>query len=63
MRCLCLVVNKYQHTTVLSIFLYLVKLESIRRVEEITGKKISYYSVNLLDKNSVKDVFCKVMYH
>lgn len=37
--------------------------ESIRRVEEITGKKIPFYSVNLLDKNSLKDVFCKHKFH
>ncbi|XP_078362506.1 UDP-glucose 4-epimerase-like [Oculina patagonica] len=33
--------------------------ESIKRVEEITGKKIVYYSVNLLNKDALKEVFSK----
>jgi UDP-glucose 4-epimerase len=31
--------------------------ESLRRVEEITGKKIPFYQVDLLDKESLEDVF------
>ncbi|KAK7100813.1 hypothetical protein V1264_023690 [Littorina saxatilis] len=34
-------------------------MESIRRVEKIAGKKIPTYSVDLLDKNAVDDVFKK----
>ncbi|KAJ7333762.1 hypothetical protein OS493_015853 [Desmophyllum pertusum] len=33
--------------------------ESIKRVEEITGKKLVYYSVDLLNKDALKDVFSK----
>jgi len=31
-------------------------------VEEITGKKLVYYSVDLLDRDALKDVFSKVSY-
>ncbi len=30
-------------------------------MEEITGKKIVYYSVNLLNKDALKEVFSKVI--
>jgi len=33
--------------------------ESLRRVEEITGKKISFYHVNLLDKVALEEVFAQ----
>ena len=35
-------------------------IESIKRVEEITGKKIVHYSVDLLNKEALKEVFSKV---
>lgn len=35
-------------------------IESIKRVEEITGKKIAHYSVDLLNKEALKQVFSKV---
>jgi len=31
-------------------------------MEEITGKKIVYYSVDLLNKDALKEVFRKVSY-
>jgi len=31
-------------------------------VEEITGKKLVYYSVDLLNKDALKEVFSKVSY-
>ncbi|XP_046544731.1 UDP-glucose 4-epimerase-like [Haliotis rubra] len=34
-------------------------MESIRRVEEIVGKKIQTYNVDLLDKKAVEEVFSK----
>ena len=34
--------------------------ESIRRVEKIVGKKIASYSVDLLDKAALEEVFKKV---
>lgn len=33
--------------------------ESLKRMEEITGKKIVYYSVDLLNKDALKEVFRK----
>ena len=37
-------------------------IESLKRMEEITGKKIVYYSVDLLNKDALKEVFRKVSY-
>ena len=37
-----------------------VPAESIRRVEKIVGKKIASYSVDLLDKAALEDIFKKV---
>ena len=38
----------------------LSSIESLKRVEEITGKKLDYYSVDLLNKEALKEVFSKV---
>jgi UDP-glucose 4-epimerase len=35
------------------------KIESLRRVEELTGKAISFYEVNLLDEQKLDEVFRK----
>ena len=35
--------------------------ESIRRVEELTGKKVTAYTVDLLDSDGLSNVFRKVM--
>ena len=35
-------------------------LESITRVEKITGEKIKFYEVDLLDKASLEEVFKEV---
>lgn len=34
--------------------------ESLKRVQEITGKKIAYYDVDIRDKNALDEVFKKV---
>jgi UDP-glucose 4-epimerase len=36
--------------------------ESLKRVEEITGKKIIFYNVDIRDKNALDLVFKKVIY-
>jgi UDP-glucose 4-epimerase len=33
------------------------KEESLRRVQEITGKKVQFYKINLLDRNDLENVF------
>lgn len=38
----------------------LPSVESLKRMEEITGKKLVYYSVDLLNKDDLKEVFSKV---
>lgn len=40
----------------------LIIAESMKRVEEITGKKIEFQKVNLLDKEGLGDLFKKVNY-
>lgn len=35
------------------------KIESIRRVEEITGKRVSFHQVDILDEESLREVFRK----
>jgi UDP-glucose 4-epimerase len=35
------------------------KEKSLRRVQEITGKKLKFYKVDLLDTNALDDVFCR----
>ena len=35
-------------------------LESVKRVEEITGKKVGFEKVNLLDKDALDKLFEKV---
>ena len=40
----------------------LSSVESLKRMEEITGKKLVYYSVDLLNKDALKEVFSKVSY-
>jgi len=35
--------------------------ECVRRLEEITGHKIPFYKVDLLDTDALKDVFRKVI--
>jgi len=35
-------------------------LESMKRVAEITGKTVPTYSVDLLDKDGLRDMFQKV---
>jgi UDP-glucose 4-epimerase len=34
--------------------------ESLKRVQEITGKEVIYYTVDIRDKKSLDDVFKKV---
>ena len=41
---------------------FLSSVESLKRMEEITGKKLVYYSVDLLNKDALKEVFSKVSY-
>jgi UDP-glucose 4-epimerase len=36
--------------------------ESLKRVEDITGKKVTFYSVDIRDKNAISLVFKKVSY-
>lgn len=36
--------------------------ESIKRVEEITGKKVTFYQVDLVDKAELRKIFEKVLY-
>lgn len=50
---------KAEYETVILDNLCNAAAESVRRVEEITGKKITFYDVDLLDKNALKDVFSK----
>lgn len=33
---------------------------ALRRVEKITGKKVTFYKADLLDKPQIKDIFDKV---
>ena len=33
--------------------------ESLKRVEELTGKKVPFYQVDILDRQGLEDVFCK----
>ena len=40
----------------------LSSVESLKRMEEITGKKLVYYTVDLLNKDALKEVFSKVSY-
>lgn len=35
----------------------------MKRVEEITGKELKFYSVDLLNKDALKDLFRKVRCH
>ncbi|XP_076320127.1 UDP-glucose 4-epimerase-like isoform X5 [Tachypleus tridentatus] len=35
--------------------------ESLRRVQELTGKSLTFYKVDLLDKEGLENIFCKVM--
>jgi len=35
------------------------KIESVRRVEEITGKKIKFYEIDILDKYKLNEVFTR----
>lgn len=36
---------------------------ALKRVETITGKKITFYKCDLLDKNNIFDIFEKVWLH
>lgn len=36
--------------------------ESLKRVEDITGKKVTFYSVDIRDKNAISSVFKKVSF-
>ena len=36
---------------------------SLRRVEEITGKKVTFYQCDLLDTETLKKIFTKVRYN
>ena len=38
----------------------LIFTESVKRVEEITGRKIPHYSIDLLNREALKEVFKKV---
>ncbi|XP_076315878.1 uncharacterized protein LOC143228517 [Tachypleus tridentatus] len=33
--------------------------ESLRRVQELTGKSLTFYKVDLLDKEGLENIFCK----
>lgn len=37
--------------------------ESLKRVEEITGKKVIFYSVDIRDKKALESVFKKVCFY
>jgi UDP-glucose 4-epimerase len=36
--------------------------ESLKRVQDITGKKVTFYPVDIRDKNALNEVFKKVSY-
>lgn len=42
-------------------FFYFIT-ESLKRVEEITGKKLEFHQVNLLDKEALSSLFKKVSF-
>lgn len=50
---------KAEYETVILDNLCNAATESVRRIEEITGKNITFYDVDLLDKNAVTNVFSK----
>ena len=56
--CLELLNSNYQVTVVDN--LSNSSLESLNRVEELTGKKIVFREVDLLDREGVDDVFSKM---
>ena len=39
------------------------KEESVKRVMEITGKKLTFHKTNLLDKKALNKIFRKTKYH
>ena len=54
MKNVCITVQNY--------FINFVLTESLKRVEEITGKKIEFQKVNLLDKEGLDNLFKKVSF-
>ena len=55
----CVELLQAGHEVVVVDNLYNSKEESLRRVQEITGKSLIFYNVDLLDREGLRDVFAK----